>query len=261
VQDAHQFFDRYYSPANALLSVCGDVDPDDAIRLAERHFAEIPYRPAPPRPDFGEPMPTAERRIVQYDRHAPVPAVAAAWRVPDPVRDWDNYLPYTVLAQVASDGPASRLHRRLVRTDAIATAPRCYVGFLSDPLDVGDPTALVVTARQAPTATADTVLDAIDDEFTRLATDGPDRHELARTITRMRTELLHDTESMLGRIQALATLELRHGRAELLAELPDLLAAVGADAVGAAAGSLTADRRAVVELLPGTEPARKDAAA
>ncbi|TVT07637.1 insulinase family protein [Amycolatopsis bartoniae] len=250
VEDARQFFDRYYAPANALLTVGGDFEVDEALEMVRRHFEPIPYRPAPARPDFTEPELTAQRRSTRFDRHAPLPAVAAGWRVPDPVGEWAAYLPYLLLTEVMSDGPASRLHRRLVRDGRLATSQRCYLGMLGDPFDAGHPTALVCTARQTPGTSAQQVLDALDEEFARVAADGPGERELRRVAGRLTTRLLLETDAVLARTQALASLELRHGRAELLGELPGLLAAVTADQVRHAASHVTADRRAVVELLP-----------
>jgi zinc protease len=261
VADARQFFDRYYAPSNILLCIGGDFDPDDALAMVERHFGAIPYRPAPARPDFAEPDLTGERRTVQHDRHAPLPAVAAGWRVPDPVAEWDAYLPFLLLTHAMSDGQASRLHRRLVLADKTAVSQRCYLGFLGDPFDTGDPTALVLTARQSANDPADAVLDAVDQEFARLAGDGLAEHELRRVITRITTRLMRETDSILGRTQAMAALELRRGRAELLTELPGLLSRVSEDQVRAAASAVTSDRRGVVELLPTGRADTKEEAA
>jgi zinc protease len=261
VADACQFFDRYYAPANMLLCVGGDFDPDHALSLVERHFGSIPHRPAPVQADFAEPDLTAQRRRVQHDHHAPLPAVAAGWRVPDPVVEWDAYLPFLLLTHVMSDGDASRLHRRLVRDERIVASQRCYLGFLGDPFDAQHPTVLVFTARQSANDPADVVLNAVDQEFARLARDGFAQHELRRVINRITTRLLRETDLILGRTQAMAALELRHGRAELLTELPGLLARVSEDQVRAAAATVTSDRRGVVELLPGARGGDQGSAA
>ena len=115
VQDAADFFHRYYAPANAVLAVGGDFDTDEALALIEKHFGDIPKRPAPKRPDFGEPYPTSERRGQAIDRHAPIPAVALGYRVPDPVKKLPKHLANLLLAEILSDGDASRLNRRLVQ--------------------------------------------------------------------------------------------------------------------------------------------------
>ena len=62
VEDAEQFFDRYYASGNAVLAVAGDFDLAEATTLVQRHFGDVPARPAPPRPDFDEPDLPGERR-------------------------------------------------------------------------------------------------------------------------------------------------------------------------------------------------------
>ena len=83
LEDAEAFFARYYAPGNAVLTIVGDFDIEDAVALVERHFGEIPRRRAPRHGSFAEPLPTAPRRGTHRDPHAPTPAVALGYRVPD----------------------------------------------------------------------------------------------------------------------------------------------------------------------------------
>jgi predicted Zn-dependent peptidase len=251
LEEAWQFFDRYYAPANAVLCVVGDIDPEVAATLVERHFGDIPARQAPVRPDFAEPDLTAERRTALTDRLAPMPAVAAGWRVPDPVHDLPAYLPFVVLGEVLSDGDASRLQQRLVRRDRVATEVHAYLSLLGDPFDVRDPTEFMVQATHPGPVAVDTVLSTVDDELSRLAGDGLRPGELARVQARIAAQLLREVDGVLGRTLALASLEQQHDRAELLSELPGLIGAVTAGQVVAAAATLTPRRRAVVELIAG----------
>ena len=103
-----------------------------ATALIERHFGDVPARPAPARPDFAEPDLTARAARVYTDRLAPLPAVAGGWRVPDPIGDFADYLPYVVLAEVLTDGDASRLVERLVQRDRTVTSIGGYIGFMGD---------------------------------------------------------------------------------------------------------------------------------
>ena len=50
VDDADDFFQRYYAPGNAVLSVAGDIDPAEVRRLVEKHFGGIEPRPVPAPP-------------------------------------------------------------------------------------------------------------------------------------------------------------------------------------------------------------------
>ncbi|HEX2851101.1 MAG TPA: pitrilysin family protein, partial [Acidimicrobiales bacterium] len=168
VDDAADFFDHYYAPANAVLAVAGDATIDELRVLVDRHFGDIPARPVPVRPDFGEPRPTSERRAVKVDAMAPMPALAVGYRVPDPIGDFDEYLATVVLTEVLTDGEASRLHQRLVKKDRVATHVGGMVGTFGDPFDVRDPTMLQILAYH-PGATADEVLRLLDEEVARVA--------------------------------------------------------------------------------------------
>jgi len=253
VEDATAFFDRYYAPANALLCVAGDIDIDATIALIDKYFGPIPTRDKPPARSFAEPDLTSERRGSVVDKHAPLPAVAAAWRVPDPVTELGAYLPYLVLSEVLTDGDASRLEQRLVRDDRTVTQVGSYLGLMGDPFDVGDPTTLLIQAIQTEDSTVEQVLGATQDELARLAADGPSAGELDRVKARIVATMVHGVDSILGRALQLSALEQRHGRAELISELPGLIGAVTDEEVRAVAATLRPERRAVVELRPGKD--------
>ena len=249
--DAQSFFDRYYAPGNAVLTVAGDVDPDQVMTWVEEQFGDIPARKVSKPPSFSEPHLTEERRKVVHDALAPAPAVAMAWRTPDP-KNLATYLPYVVLAEVLTDGDAARLQDRLLLKDRIATSVGGYLGIMGDPLDARDPTPLVLEVHHAPDIEADKVIATVDEEVERLATDGLDQDEVDRTVARMTARFLRDVDPVLGRATHASVFEQQRGRAELLNELPDLLSAVTAASVKKAAGTLGRDNRAIVELRPGS---------
>jgi zinc protease len=251
LEDAQGFFDRYYAPGNAVLTVAGDVKADEVFGWAERHFGDIASRAVPTLPDFGEPFPTAERREVAYDRLAPAPALSVGWRIPDPA-NLTSFLPYVVLAEVLTDGDAARLQERLLLKDQSATSVSGYVGVMGDPLDARDPTPLMIEVHHPAETSADTVLATVDEEIERLVTDGLVPGEVERTVARITARYLREVDPVLGRALQLSVFEQQRGRAELLNELPTLLAAVDADSVRAAAATLRSESRAVLELQPET---------
>lgn len=251
VPDAAEFFDKYYACGNATLSVSGDFESAHARMLIERHFSDVPARPAPSRADFAEPDLTAERRESYVDKLAPLPAVASAWRVPDPITDFAGYLPYVVLAEVLTDGDASRLVERLVLKDRSVTSVGGYLGFMGEPFEVRDPTALLLQSHLPPGGSVDKVLVTIDEELDRLATDGLTPGELARTQARMATHLLRETDAVLGRALRMAVLELQRGNPGLLNDLPHQIAEVTEEQVRSAAATLRPNRRASIEVVPG----------
>ncbi|WP_199043071.1 M16 family metallopeptidase [Glycomyces salinus] len=250
VDDAQAFFDAYYAASNAVLSVSGDFDLDTARGLVERHFGDVQERPAPVHPSFEEPDLTAERRESYVDDRATLPAVAAAWRVPDPVADLEGFLPYVVLGELLTDGDASRLVDRLVHRDRSAMAVAAHATFMAEPFASRGPTVLLIQAFLSPGGSVDTVLDTVRDELELIA-GGVDEVELSRVKARVAAQLLRGDDSVMGRSRRLATAEVFHGDAGLATRFAALLGEVSAEAVSRAAAAMTEQRRAVIEVVPG----------
>jgi predicted Zn-dependent peptidase len=251
VDDATDFFHRYYAPANAVLAVAGDMDVDGTVALIEKHFGGIPKRRRPVRPNFGEPPLASERRAVTTDAHAPIPAVAIGYRVPDPVAQLDDHLAGVVLSEILTEGDASRLQRRLVHRDRLVTDVSAYLGEFGDPFDERDPTAFTITAHYPNPESLERILAVVDEELARVAADGLESGELDRVRTRTVSVLFRDLDAVLSRALEFAKFELIFGRAELISELPDRLTAVTGADVQEAAVALSPERRAVVELIAG----------
>src|SRR5690242_10622754 len=138
LDDCASFFDTYYAPANAVLTVAGDIDLQHARELIDKHFGDVPARPAPARPSFAEPPPAGQLRAEHPDPHAPLPALAIGYRVPNPMEDLDGYIANLVLAGVLADGDGSRLKQRLVHREPLVTDLNAGCG-LFGPFEARDP--------------------------------------------------------------------------------------------------------------------------
>jgi zinc protease len=250
VDDCAAFFDVYYAPGNAVLTVCGDFPVDAAVELVHRHFDDVPARPVPIRPSFAEPPPDRERRHRHTDPLAPLPALAIGYRLPDPTAGFEGYLAYEVLSAVLSDGDSSRLEQRLVHADALVTDIGTGCGLFGSPLDARDPDTFTITAMYPASVDANRVLAVTDEEIARLAADGPDPDELARITARWAATLFREHDRLVSRTMAIGAFELLHGRAELIAELPVMIAAMSPEQVAAAAAGLCPDSRAVLIIEP-----------
>ena len=186
----------------------------------QQHFGDVPARHVPPRPSFDEPPPAGELRSEKVDPHAPLPALAVGYRLPNPVTDLDGYLNYVVLSSVLTDGDSSRLQQRMVHQDAVVTDIGTGCGLFGAPLDARDPDTFTVTAIHPGEVGADRVLGVLDEELDRLAGQGPDGEELARVAARWTAALHRDHDRLVSRTLAFGSLELLHGKPELAADLP-----------------------------------------
>lgn len=252
VADCADFFDRYYCPANAVLTVCGDIDPDRAQDLIIRHFDDIPPRPAPRRPSFAEPGLTERRNAVHSDALAPAPALAIGWRAPDPVADLRGYLAHIIAAGVLADGEAAPLQDELVVRRALATSAWAGPGLMG-PLDSRDPDVFVLGAIHPAEVPGQAVVDAATGIIAELAERGPSPDELTRAKARFVAGLYAECDAVMARTRNLGLFELLHGRAELLSELPDIAASLDAGDIAAALASLDGERCGVLHVQPGEE--------
>jgi predicted Zn-dependent peptidase len=250
VADATDFWKRYYAPGNALLTIAGDVDPQQAFALAEQHFADVPKRAVPKRADFGEPVPKTERRGTHYDPMSPTPALVVGYRTPNPITELDDYVAYYLLVQILGDGDSARLYKRLVKT-GLVTAMAGFIGPFDNWLDMRDPILTNILAIYPPGGDPDALLAAIDESIAQVQADLDD-DELERSRVSATSRYLRATDSVMNRALTIAPLEQQRGRAELINELPAALARVTvADVQAAASKWFAPNQRAVLDWQPG----------
>ncbi|MQS12986.1 insulinase family protein [Streptomyces kaniharaensis] len=251
------FFDTYYSPANAVLTIAGDFDPVEALALVRRHFEDIPARPRPAAVPLAEPPLTGARTGEHPDRHAPAPALAAGYRMPDPATELDAYLAQMLLSTVLTGAPTARLKRRLLHDTRLVTDVSTGCGLFGALTARAPDTFLVVATHDAATA-PERILDVLDEELADLAAHGPRGDELTCAAMRATAGLHRKHDGLEARTRSLGALEVLYGRAELVDQLPDRLAAVTADQLASAAVALSPDARAVLRLVPTSRPADQE---
>jgi predicted Zn-dependent peptidase len=178
LEDVGEFFRTYYAPNNAVLTICGDFDRDEAVALVEKYFGEIPAGPPPPalpgRPDIPTRMPAAVRDELSSD--VALPRVYVAFRIPP--YGADAFHAADVGVQVLANGKASRLYTALVREKRLAGS---VVGF-AFPVVTGAAMA-VFWATANPEVSITDLESAFWAEIDRLRTDGATEEEVARVVT------------------------------------------------------------------------------
>lgn len=248
LDDVRAFHRDYYGPNNAVLAISGDVTPDQGFALAQKYFGGIAARPTPKSGDFTEPLNKAEKRVEQTDALAQVPAIAAAWKIPE--RGSRDQAPMAVLAELLAGGDASRLYQGLVKGREIALNVDSLFG-LVDPWTYDGPTLLTVFALYKPTSNADAVLTAIDEEVARIAKEGADEATLKRVKTRMLADWNNSLESFINRADTLAKLQTLWGDANVVNKIPGWIEGVTSeDLKRVAATYLVKNNRTVIDRKP-----------
>ncbi|MBB5204792.1 putative Zn-dependent peptidase [Inhella inkyongensis] len=259
LEDVKAFHRDYYGPNNAVLSIAGDVTPEQGFRLAEKYFSKIAARPTPAPSDFREGLNTAERRLVQSDKLAQVPAVAAAWKLPD--RGSKDQAPFAVLGELLAGGDASRFYLGLVKGKELALNMNSLYG-LTGIWEYDGPSLFTVFALYKPGTTADALLAGMDEEIAKVVKDGVDDATLTRVKTQLLANWYNGLENFLGRADMLARLQTLWGDAKVVNQIPGWIQAVKSEDVQRVARTyLTVANRSVIDRKPAAMLAAPAAAA
>lgn len=125
MDDAKSFFERFYQPANAVLCVAGDVDPEEAVKLAERHFGVIQAPVAVPVRNIFKPEWRRFGTIGIVPDAVPMPATFLAFHVPGLLDD-TSYAA-EIAATILGSGRSSPLYKALVQEQQIASSVGAFV--------------------------------------------------------------------------------------------------------------------------------------
>jgi len=179
IEKLKAFYDTYYWPDNATVSVAGDFDPDVVLKLIGKNYAPIPKAPHPiPQVYTEEPPQTGPRRVL-VERPGELGVVSIAFKSPS-ARDPD-YPALTVLCDLLGNGQGSRLYQAL--TDAgLTTDVSAY------PMFTLDPSLLVVSAELTGGTKHQVVEDKILGVLVKVIEQGVSEEETRKAIARLSAE-------------------------------------------------------------------------
>ena len=243
LEAVQNFFDRYYAPNNAVLSISGDFTTEDALRAVRQVFETIPRGEVPSYdPPAIQPQ-TGERTEQLLDPLAQLPAFHIAYHIP-PSRSEDHYA-LELLAIVLGDGESSRLYRRLVKEDEVLQ--QIHVG--TD--DRRGPDLFSVWAIVAGDQSADAARTVIFEELSKASEGDITARELEKAKNRVASSFVFGMQSNLSRAMRLAEFELYYGDANLLRdELSRYLSVTLEDVQRVAGRYFEATNRTVLDVVP-----------
>ena len=257
VQDARDWYRRWYAPNNACVVVVGDVDHQAVFKLAEKYYGRVPARTLSPRKEPIEPEQAGIRRFT-LRAEAELPVLIMAYKVPV-LRDVENDVdPYALemLAAVLDGHDAARLTTRLIREQQLAVS----AGASYDSLARG-PGLFYLSGAPGQGKTRADLEAALRAEIARIAEDGVAPDELARARAQLVAGQVYKLDSMFAQAMEIGQLEAvgiphRQGR-----RIIEIFQAVTAEAVQGVARKYFVDERlTVAELDPLPSAQRKEAA-
>lgn len=224
LEDVHAFFRRYYAPDNTVLTLCGDVEPEEGFALVGRYFGGIESRAEAPRPALAQLEPLAAPVRVERREQVPNDRLHVAFRLP--VDSTDELVAATVALDCLGGLSTSRLVRRLVRREQSAVGAHATAWGFVDGVSLG-----FVVIDAAPDADPADLEAALVEELERLAADGPTEAELEASIAQSERAWLSALASQEERADLLSRYALLHDDPEIVNTHLDRVRAVTAERV------------------------------
>jgi zinc protease len=204
--DAIGFYRRFYGPNDAVVVIAGDVDPQDALKLARETYGKVQrHTDILPRRRPQEPPPAAVRSLTLADPRVEQPIVQRAYLVPsfNTAKHGESEA-LELLAHILGSGNNSRLYRGLVVDKQVAVSAGAW--YESSALDMSK---FGVYGAPRPGVTLPQLEAAVDAVIADVISKGITPEELERSKTRLIADAVyaHDSQASMARWygEALAT--------------------------------------------------------
>ncbi|PWU06994.1 MAG: peptidase M16 [Terriglobia bacterium] len=189
LDDVKEWFKTYYGPSNAVLVISGDIDPQTARQKAEKYFGEIPPGPPISRPRAWIAKMSGSHRAAMQDR-VPQERIDKVWNMPEFGNEDSDYL--DLVSDILGSGKTSRLYKRLVYDDQLATNAQAFV----NPREIGG--QFTISAMARPGVDLARVEKAIDEELARFLAQGPTQQEVERVRTQYLANFIRGVDRIGG---------------------------------------------------------------
>jgi predicted Zn-dependent peptidase len=237
------FYKTFYVPNNATLSIGGDLNIAQTKAWVEKYFGGIARgTKAIPRPTVKEPAQTAEKRVTFYDK-VQLPAVVFAYHTPE--QGTPESYALQMVAQILSEGKSSRLQKSVVDQQQKAVAAGAFN------LPSEDPGLAMMFGIANMGVKAEDLEKSMDDEVTKILTEGISDDELQKCKNQMENEFISQNQRVLGIVENLANYHVYFGDANLInKELDRYMKLTKADLMAAAKKYFTKENRLVLYYMP-----------
>ena len=199
LKDVQHFFDKFYTPNNAILVLAGNVKSKDILKKVEHWFGDIEPGEPISKKIPKEPVQIEPRKMEVY-RDIPASSIYKAW--PMVSRVDPLYYKYDLMTDLLSSGKSSILYRRLVKETQLFTTIDAYI---TGSLDEG---LLIVNGRLAPDVAMEEAEEELNKTLNAFAHTPIDTHELQKIKNKIESSHEFNEVSLMNRAFNLAYYEL-----------------------------------------------------
>ena len=246
VADVQEFFNTYYAPNNAVLSLVGSFEPADAKDLIQKYFGSISAAAQPPSVDVAEPENVTEKQDTFVDQFAPLPAFITAWKIPP--RRTAEFNALSLAGKLLFDGDSSRLYQKLVKGE------ESVVQLFGNLDERRGPSAMWIGAIPKPGEDLEQIRQSIADEIKELATIGVTDEEMGKLRNQLFNDEVRGRQSTMFRAQRLAEFALYDGNPNLInTEFEELMCVTPEAIKTAVAKYLDTENRSNIDVVPASK--------
>ncbi|HEY0701829.1 MAG TPA: pitrilysin family protein [Candidatus Acidoferrales bacterium] len=189
IDDVKDFFRIYYAPNNAVLTLVGDFDPDEALAKVKKYFGSIPAQPTPASGGLLDEPHYGERREVIYDPLARLPEIDMAYHIP--AGNTPGNYAADQLAIILGQGESSRLYQHLIKDKQLASQVTVQADHR-----IGT-SQLYISANPRPGVKVEDLEKGIDDEISAIVKNGITPEELAKAKRELLIQFIERRRSTL----------------------------------------------------------------
>lgn len=241
-EDFVNFYKTFYVPNNAVLSIAGDINPEQAKQLIDRYFATIPKgTKAIPRPTVVEPTNLGEVRDTIWGKDE-LPMILEAYHIP--AQGTPEFYAVDMLNTLLSNGQSSRLNKHLVDEKELALFCGAFTFNLEDP---GLTLAFGLANMGVDPKTLE---DGMNAEFDQVKTELVSEQEFQKLRNQIESDFIQRNSSMAGIAESLANYYTYYGNANLInTEIERYMKVTREDLSAAAKKYYTPQNRVVLYFL------------
>ncbi|HOV11483.1 MAG TPA: pitrilysin family protein [Bacteroidales bacterium] len=199
MQDVKAFYEKFYNPCNAILSIVGNITDDEVLRLCDKWFSPIQKGTVIKRNLPREPVQT-EKRTIRVERDVPFDMICLAYHMGPRMND--DYYATDLLSDVLSAGNSSRLYNRLVKEKQLFSELDAYI---TGDVDTG---LFVFSGKLMQGVNMEVAEAAIQDEINKVRQKKISEKEHKKVINYVRSSIEFSNISTLNRALKLAVSEL-----------------------------------------------------
>ena len=253
LEDCQEYYRTHYAPNNAVVTIVGDIQTDEAFKIVEKYYGHLPSQAQPRLTITPERLQRGEKRAV-FKKVSQVAAFFAAFHVPG--ISHPDLLPLQILCVALSVGRSSRFFEKFEKPGK-AVEVQAEVGY--PPFLSMDPGLLQIYAIASPSIPVDTLEKEVWEEVENLRRQPLPGEEMEKIKKQARAYFLQGLQTLFFKGLLAGLYQVRAGDFRLIYTLLDRYESVTAeDILQVARKYLRPENRTVITLQPVTQKEHED---